>query len=112
MAMLLVSLMSSFGGAGEVSYPLGHRVQRSVRRAAGDDVQQPSLPACFLQEAGPGRPGRSYRRLLQTSGRAPSDYLRMFGAAPVLINGVNGLIAMGVILLTGGGPEWAHSGGS
>ena len=26
-----------------------------------------------------------YRRLLQTSGRAPEDYLRMFGAAPVLI---------------------------
>ena len=54
-----------------------------------------------------------YRRLLQTSGRAPSDYLRMFGAAPVLINmGVNGLIAMGVILLTGGdlnGPQWAGS---
>ena len=41
--------------------------------------------------------------LLRTTGRAPSDYLRMFGPAPVLINmGVNGLIAMGVILLTGG----------
>ena len=44
-----------------------------------------------------------YRRLLQTSGRAPEDYLRMFGAAPVLINtGVNGLIATAYILLTGG----------
>jgi hypothetical protein len=44
-----------------------------------------------------------YRRLLQTSGRAPSDYLRMFGPAPVLINtGVNGLIGMAYILLTGG----------
>ena len=44
-----------------------------------------------------------YRRLLQTSGRAPSDYLRMFGPAPVCINiGVNGLIGMSFLLLTGG----------
>ena len=44
-----------------------------------------------------------YRRLLQTSGRAPSDYLRMFGPAPVLINaGVNGLTGMAFILLSGG----------
>ena len=44
-----------------------------------------------------------YRRLLHTSGRAPSDYLRMFGFTPVMVNtGINGLIAMGFILLTGG----------
>lgn len=44
-----------------------------------------------------------YRRLLQTSGRAPSDYLRMFGPAPVLINtGVNGLLGMAFILAVGG----------
>ena len=44
-----------------------------------------------------------YRRLLQTSGRAPSDYLRMFGPAPVLINtGINGLIGMTLILAVGG----------
>jgi uncharacterized protein YjeT (DUF2065 family) len=44
-----------------------------------------------------------YRRLLQTSGRAPSDYLRMFGPAPVLINmGVDGLIGLAFILLIGG----------
>ncbi len=44
-----------------------------------------------------------YRMLLNTSGRAPSDYLRMFGPAPVLINtGVNGLIGTVFILLGGG----------
>ena len=44
-----------------------------------------------------------YRRLLQTTGRAPSDYLRMLGPAPMLINmGVNGLIGLAVILITGG----------
>ena len=44
-----------------------------------------------------------YRRLLSTTGRAPSDYLRMFGAGAVAVNaGVNGLAAMGYILLIGG----------
>lgn len=44
-----------------------------------------------------------YRRLLSTTGRAPSDYLRMFGGCPVLVNmGINGLIATGYILLVGG----------
>lgn len=44
-----------------------------------------------------------YRLLLSSSGRAPSDYLRMFGPAPVLINtGVNGLIGLAFILLGGG----------
>jgi len=44
-----------------------------------------------------------YRRLLRTSGRAPSDYLRMFGPAAVCINiGVNGLLGMAFLLLTGG----------
>lgn len=44
-----------------------------------------------------------YRYLLKSTGRAPSDFLRTYGAAPVLINmGVNGLIATGYILLIGG----------
>ena len=44
-----------------------------------------------------------YRWLLKTSGRAPSDYLRMFGPAPVLVNtGVNGLLGMFFILAIGG----------
>ena len=44
-----------------------------------------------------------YRQLLRTSGRAPSDYLRMFGYGPVLVNiGVNGLLGMAYVLLVGG----------
>lgn len=44
-----------------------------------------------------------YRRLLSTTGRAPSDYYRMFGPGPVLVNiGVNGLICMAYVLLIGG----------
>ena len=44
-----------------------------------------------------------YRRLLSTTGRAPSDYLRMFGAGPVMVNiGVSGIIGMVYVLLVGG----------
>lgn len=46
---------------------------------------------------------QSYRRLLRTSGRLPSDYLRAFGTSAVCINmGVNGLLAAGYILAVGG----------
>ena len=44
-----------------------------------------------------------YRQLLSTTGRVPSDYLRMFGAGPVLVNmGVNGLLGFLYILLVNG----------
>ena len=44
-----------------------------------------------------------YWALLRTSGRVPSDYVRTFTPGPVLVNmGVNGLIATGYILITGG----------
>lgn len=44
-----------------------------------------------------------YWKLLHTAGRSPSDYLRVFGHGPVLLNmGVNGLWAIGYLLLTGG----------
>lgn len=44
-----------------------------------------------------------YRQLLSTSGRAPSDYLRMFGIGPVLVNmGINGLIGIAYIYLVNG----------
>ena len=44
-----------------------------------------------------------YRRLLSTTGRAPSDYLRMFGAGPVMMNiGINGLLGILYILIVGG----------
>lgn len=47
---------------------------------------------------------KEYLHLLRgMSGRAPSDYLRMFGPYVTLINmGINGLISTSLILLTGG----------
>ena len=53
-----------------------------------------------------------YRQLLSTTGRAPSDYLRMFGAGPVLVNmGVNGLLGMLYIFLAGGDLNGPTTGG-
>ena len=44
-----------------------------------------------------------YRLLLQSTGRAPTDFLRMYGASPVMINtGINGLIGIAFIYLGGG----------
>ena len=52
---------------------------------------------------GPGQVLRRYWALLHTSGRGPSDYVRTFTPGPVLVNmGVNGLIATGYIVFTGG----------
>ena len=52
---------------------------------------------------GPKRAAQKYWMLLHTSGRAPSDYVRTFSPGPVLVNmGVNGLIATGYIVFTGG----------
>lgn len=46
---------------------------------------------------------KKYWALLHTSGRVPSDYVRTFTPGPVLVNmGVNGLVATGYIVLTGG----------
>ena len=51
----------------------------------------------------PRRTLQKYWALLHTSGRMPSDYVRTFSPGPVLVNmGVNGLIATGYVILTGG----------
>ena len=46
---------------------------------------------------------QGYRQLLSTTGRVPSDYLRMFGAGPVMVNmGINGFLGLLYILLVDG----------
>lgn len=57
----------------------------------------------FFCGSSPRRVWTKYRQLLSTTGRAPSDYLRMFGAGPVLVNmGVNGMLGMLYIFLVKG----------
>ncbi len=61
------------------------------------------LSGLFLCKRPPWAAWAGYRYLLRSTGRSPSDFLRTYGAAPVLINmGINGLIATGYILLIGG----------
>lgn len=102
-ATVLVAVMTSLGAYPETQY----------HWATGyNHVFAPILTvACGIMIAGGlffcQTPWRmvwaGYCRLLTTNGRAPSDYLRMFGFPPVLVNtGINGLIGMSVILLTGG----------
>lgn len=102
-AMLLVPVMTS----------LGRTPQAAEHWATGYNRVFTALlmAVCLLFLLGAlccsGKPAwavwAGYRRLLQTTGRAPEDYLRMFGFAPVLVNmGVNGLIALTYLLLTGG----------
>jgi len=60
----------------------------------------------------PKRALKKYWALLHTSGRVPSDYIRTFTPGPVLVNmGVNGLLATGYIILTGGDLNGATIGG-
>lgn len=61
------------------------------------------IAGLFFAKLPPWAVWAGYRRLLSTTGRAPSDYLRMFGSGPVLVNiGVNGVIATAYVLLVGG----------
>lgn len=102
-AFICVPLMSSLGATPTTQY----------RWASGYDLKflVMLVPFCLMLILGGlffcGKPvwaaWAGYRWLLQTSGRAPSDYLRMFGPAPILINtGINGLIGTAFLLLIGG----------
>lgn len=101
LAMILVPILSA----------IGHAPTKAFYWATGYNTFWISIlvPLCFIFMiggifAGGGKSALyNYWRLLNTSGRAPSDYLRMFGMPPVLINmGIDGLLATGYILAIGG----------
>lgn len=103
LALMLVPVMSSLGAELTVAnhWATGYNLQFGLIMVILCAV----LIICGLFFA--GRPAwaawAGYRRLLRTTGRAPSDYLRMFGAASVLLNmGINGLLGTGLLLITGG----------
>ena len=103
LAMILVPVMSSLGADPNIASHWSTGNNLPLALALGVLCAVLILTGLFLC----GRPAwaawAGYRRLLLTTGRAPSDYLRMFGAAPVLLNtGINGLIGMLFILATGG----------
>ncbi len=100
LGMLLVPVLKAFGmePASALFWATGYNMPIGTVLAA---------VCALLILAGAWRGGRAglraYRHLLATSGRAPSDYLRVYGTWPVLVSmGVNGLLATGYILLVGG----------
>ena len=100
LAMMLVPVLKTFGMEPETAYFWATEYSLPV----GVGVAVVCAGLICAGAVGWGKKAfRGYYALLHTSGRAPSDYLRAFGPGPVLINmGVNGLLAMGYILLIGG----------
>ena len=102
-ALICVPLMASLGADPTTHYRWAKGYELPFGIMLGALCVMLILGGLFFAKKPVWAAWAGYRRLLQTSGRAPSDYLRMFGPAPVCINtGVNGLIGMAFLLLTGG----------
>ena len=102
-AFILVPLMSSMGATPTTYYHWASGYNTAFGLLFTVLCTGLILGGLFFCHKPPWAAWAGYRNLLETSGRAPSDYLRMFGPAPVLINmGVNGLMGMAFILLAGG----------
>ena len=57
----------------------------------------------FFSRSAPREVWKRYRALLRETGRAPCDFLASYGGGAVLVNmGMNGLAALGYLLLIGG----------
>ncbi|MCI8422539.1 MAG: DUF1576 domain-containing protein [Lawsonibacter sp.] len=102
-AFICVPLMSSLGADPTVHY----RWASGYNRMFGEILVAFCLilivSGLFFSRKPVWAAWAGYRWLLQSSGRAPSDFLRMYGHAPVLINmGINGLIGIFFILAVGG----------
>ncbi|MBE6973362.1 MAG: DUF1576 domain-containing protein [Ruminococcaceae bacterium] len=103
LAFIFVPLMSSLGADPTTYYrwASGYNVAFSILLSGLCLLL--ILAGLFLDHRPVWAVWAGYRRLLQTSGRAASDYLRMFGHGPVMVNaGINGLIGTGLILAING----------
>lgn len=102
-AFLIVPLISSFGDAPRVQYRWAKNNGLPFAILLFLLCMILLLSGLLFCRQSPKQAWRSYCRLLSTSGRAPSDYLLMFGPAPTLMNaGVNGMIGLIIIVLIGG----------
>lgn len=102
-AMMLVPVMSSMGHAPTTAYywAEGYNLILGCFMVAVCAIC--ILTGFFFCGRPPWAAWAGYRHLLKATGRSPSDFLRTYGAAPVLINmGVNGLIGVLYILAIDG----------
>ena len=102
-AMMLVPVMASLGADPTIQYNWAVGLNRLFAPLIGGLCLLLILLGLFACRKPVWAVWAGYQLLLKTSGRAPSDFLRMFGPGPVLVNmGVNGLIGTTVLLVTGG----------
>ena len=102
-AMMVVPVLTAFGDKPDSAmyWSTGHNTELGFACAMICAVL--ILMGLFSSDKGVKDVLERYHLLLTTTGRAPNDYLRMFGAGPVLINiGLNGLIGIAYILLVDG----------
>lgn len=103
LAMMIVPMLKAFGDSPDTVLFWATAYNRKFEIVLGILCSFSILFGLFGVGKSPSAVLRGYRRLLSTIGRAPSDYLRMFGYGPVLVNiGVNGFLGMAYILLVDG----------
>ena len=102
-AMMVVPVLTAFGDKPDSAMYWSTGRNTELGFACSMICEVMILIGLFSSDKGVKDVLERYHLLLTTTGRAPNDYLRMFGAGPVLINiGLNGLIGMTYILLVDG----------
>lgn len=102
-AMMIVPVLTAFGDKPDSVLYWAEGYNQRFIIAIGITCLIMIAAGFFVTGTPPWAVWAGYRRLLSTTGRAPSDYLRMFGSGPVLVNiGVNGLLGIVYVLLVGG----------
>ena len=102
-AMMVVPVLTAFGDKPDsvLYWAQGYNEKFSI--VLGILCMVLILLGFFATPVPPWAVWAGYRRLISTTGRAPSDYLRMFGAGPVMVNiGCNGILGVLFVLLIGG----------
>jgi len=102
-AMMVVPVLTAFGDSPDSVLYWAKGYNQGFVAVLGLLCVSLILMGFFATNIPPWSVWTGYCRLLTTTGRAPSDYLRMFGYGPVMVNiGVNGLLGMAYVLLVGG----------
>ena len=102
-AMMVVPILTAFGDKPDSVLYWAEGYNKTFIVILGIMCVSAILLGLFATSVPPWAVWAGYRRLLSTTGRAPSDYLRMFGAGPVMLNiGFNGILGSLYVLIIGG----------
>ena len=102
-AMMVVPILTAFGDKPDSVLYWAEGYNKTFIVILGIMCVSAILLGLFATSVPPWAVWAGYRRLLSTTGRAPSDYLRMFGAGPDMLNiGFNGILGILYVLIIGG----------